>query len=228
MILGHYAVGLAAKKWAPQTSLGTLLAASLWLNLVWTLFNLTGLEHFNTAPNIIRMMPLEFTDICLSHSLVMAVVWGVGFALVMLILKKDEKTAWLTVGLVASAWVLDFLVHRKDLALTPYYRNKYLGLEWWGNPWVTILLEVALIAAGIWLYLKSTKALDEKAYIGFWAGVTALAVLFIGVTYLGMHTDKIYTILRRNLSTDMVVYGSLIQFAFVAWGYWLDRHRKAA
>jgi hypothetical protein len=226
MILGHYAVGLAAKKWAPQTSLGTLLAAALWLNLVWTLFCLLGLERFNVAPNIIKMMPLEFNDYALSHSLVMALVWGVGFALVMMILKKGEKTAWIIGGLVASAWVLDYIVHRPDLALTPAYRNKFLGLGLWNYAWISILLEVLLFAGGIWLYLKSTQALNQKGRIGFWAAMAVLAVLYIGVTYLGTHFDQIQVIFKRSLSPNMVVIASLIQFVFVAWGYWIDRHRK--
>jgi hypothetical protein len=228
MILGHYAVGFAAKKWAPQTSLGTLLAAALWLNLVWTLFCLLGLERFNISPSIIRMMPLEFNDYALSHSLVMALVWGVGFALVMLILKKSEKTAWITGGVVLSAWILDYIVHRPDLAWTPAYRNKFLGLGLWNYAWISILLEVVLFAGGIWLYLKSTKALSDKGRIGFWAGVAVLALLYIGVTYLGTHFDQIQVIFKRPLTPFMVIMASLIQFAFVGWGYWIDRHRKTA
>jgi hypothetical protein len=228
MILGHYAVGLAAKKWAPKTSLGTLLAAALWLNLVWTLFCLLGLERFNISPGIIRMMPLEFNDYALSHSLVMALAWGVGFALVMLILGKGEKTAWITGGLVFSAWVLDYLVHRPDLAFTPAYRNKFLGLGLWNYAWISILLEVIFFAGGIWLYLKSTKALNNKGRIGFWAGVAVLAVLYLVVAYLGGHPYQIQTMIKRPLTPFMVVMASLIQFAFVGWGYWIDRHRKAA
>jgi hypothetical protein len=227
MILGHYAVGLAAKKWAPKTSLGTLLAAALWLNLVWTIFCFMGLERFNVSPNIIRMMPLEFNDYGLSHSLTMAAAWGVGWAIVMLILKRDEKTAWITGALVASAWVLDYIVHRQDLAFTPSYHNKYLGLGLWGYPWAAILLEAVLFGAGIWFYLKSTRALNSQGRFGFWAGVAILAVLFIGATYLGLHSSEAQQIIKMPFNQSVVLTASLVQFVFVGWGYWIDRHRIA-
>jgi high-affinity Fe2+/Pb2+ permease len=99
-----------------------------------------------------------------------------------------------------------------------------LGL--WNYAWVSILLEVLLFVGGIWLYLKSTKALNDKGRIGFWAGVAVLAVLYLGAAYLAAHYPLIQTILKRPLTPNMVTLASLIQFVFVGWGYWLDRQRK--
>jgi hypothetical protein len=42
MFLGHYAVGLAAKKAAPKVSLGTFFLASQFIDLLWPLFLLLG------------------------------------------------------------------------------------------------------------------------------------------------------------------------------------------
>ena len=38
MLVGHYALALAAKKAAPKTSLGMLIAASAFVDLIWPLF----------------------------------------------------------------------------------------------------------------------------------------------------------------------------------------------
>ena len=35
MFIGHFAVGLASKRWAPRTSLGWLLFAPLLLDVLW-------------------------------------------------------------------------------------------------------------------------------------------------------------------------------------------------
>ena len=45
MFVGHFGVALAAKRAAPGTSLGTLVAASIWLDLVWPVLLLVGVER---------------------------------------------------------------------------------------------------------------------------------------------------------------------------------------
>jgi hypothetical protein len=42
MILGHYGVALAAKRIAKRTSLGTLIFAAQWADLLWPILLLTG------------------------------------------------------------------------------------------------------------------------------------------------------------------------------------------
>jgi hypothetical protein len=54
MFLGHFAVGLAMKRVAPRTSLGTFTAAVEWLDLVWPILPAvtpkSGLGLWNTIP----------------------------------------------------------------------------------------------------------------------------------------------------------------------------------
>jgi hypothetical protein len=50
MFIGHYAVGFAAKKFAPKTSLGLLIAAPIFLDLIWPVFLLLGWEHVRIEP----------------------------------------------------------------------------------------------------------------------------------------------------------------------------------
>jgi len=45
MFIGHFAVGFAAKKVAPRASLGALMAAPIFLDLLWPIFLLIGLEQ---------------------------------------------------------------------------------------------------------------------------------------------------------------------------------------
>ena len=44
MFIGHFAVAFAAKKVAPRTSLGTLVAGAQLLDLIWPVFVLLGVE----------------------------------------------------------------------------------------------------------------------------------------------------------------------------------------
>jgi hypothetical protein len=50
MFIGHFAVGLAAKRIAPRTSLGTLFAAAQLLDLVWPVMVLVGVEQVLVDP----------------------------------------------------------------------------------------------------------------------------------------------------------------------------------
>ena len=76
MFIGHYALALSAKKAAPNASLGTLVAAAQFLDLLWPLLLLFHVEHVRIAPGITRFTPLDFYHYPISHSLLMAAVWG--------------------------------------------------------------------------------------------------------------------------------------------------------
>src|SRR3990172_2072672 len=70
VFIGHYAVGFAAKRLAPKTSLGTLLLSVQLVDLLWPLFLLLGLEHVRIDPGNTAFTPLDFYDYPITHSLV--------------------------------------------------------------------------------------------------------------------------------------------------------------
>ena len=60
MFLGHYAVALGAKRVAPSVSLGTLFAAAAFLDLLWPVLVLAGIERVAIAPGVTAFTPLDF------------------------------------------------------------------------------------------------------------------------------------------------------------------------
>ena len=50
MFIGHFAVAFAAKPAAPKASLGTLILAAQFLDGLWPLFVLAGVERVEIAP----------------------------------------------------------------------------------------------------------------------------------------------------------------------------------
>ena len=60
MFIGHFGVALAAKKAAPRTSLGTLVMAAQFVDLLWPLFLLLGMERVIIAPGTTAVTPLDF------------------------------------------------------------------------------------------------------------------------------------------------------------------------
>jgi hypothetical protein len=76
MFLGHFGLAFAAKRLAPRTSLGTLGGASQWVDLVWPVLVLAGIEEVRIAPGDTAYTPLAFVHYPWTHSLLLAVAWG--------------------------------------------------------------------------------------------------------------------------------------------------------
>ena len=129
MFVGHYGVSLAAKKVAPSVSLATLFVAVQLLDVGWSLLVLLGVEKVRIVPGITATNPLDLYYMPYTHSLVAAVL---------------------------SHWILDFLVHRPDLPL--YGDSAKVGMGLWNFPASALVLEVAFLFGGLWLYFQTGAA----------------------------------------------------------------------
>ena len=80
MFIGHFAVGFAAKKFAPRASLAPLMAAPLLADMLWPPFLLLGWERVRIVPGFTRFNPFDLEHYPWSHSLLALVVWATLFA----------------------------------------------------------------------------------------------------------------------------------------------------
>ena len=80
MFLGHVALGLAAKRAAPGTSLGILVLAAQLADTVWPVFVALGVEQVAIDPGNTRVTPLNFISYPYSHSLLTMALWALAFA----------------------------------------------------------------------------------------------------------------------------------------------------
>src|ERR1051325_4217900 len=154
MFVGHYALGLAAKKFAPRTSMGFLLAAPILLDLLWPIFLLLGWEQVSIEPNPNPFLRLTFDSYPISHGLVAVVGWATLFASIYFGFTRYVAGAIVIWIGVVSHWVLDFIVHLPDLPLMAQSRVYGLGL--WNHRWLTVAVEGAMFAIAIWTYQKET------------------------------------------------------------------------
>lgn len=106
MFVGHYAVGLAAKKIAPRASMGALIAAPILLDLIWPFFLLLGWEHVAIEPNQNPFLRLEFISYPISHGLVAVAGWAILYAALYFGITRYQKGALVILLLVVSHWVL--------------------------------------------------------------------------------------------------------------------------
>jgi hypothetical protein len=205
---------LAAKKVAPRTSLGTLVMAAQFADLLWPIFLLLGVERVAIAPGNTAFTPLDFISYPFSHSLAADVGWASLFAGVYTLVKHDARGALCLWFVLMSHWALDALTHRPDLPLYPG-SSTYVGLGLWNSRAGTLLVEGAIFAFGVMLYLHATRPRDRVGIYAFWSFVAALVLIYFGNVF-GPPPPSVKAI---------AIAGQGL-WLFVAWAYWLDRHRQ--
>lgn len=214
MFIGHFAVGFASKRVAPQTPLAWLLVAPNVLDVLWPVFVLTGIERASIEPGNTAFTPLDLEYMPWSHSLVMSMVWSLAFALLYFAVRRDRRgAAVLAVG-VFSHWVLDWITHRPDMAIAPGVDTR-VGLGLWNSIPGTLVVELGMFAISIAIYARATRATDG---VGRWALVGLVA--FLLVSYFGGAFGP------PPPSIDAVNIAALVATAVLAgWAVWIERHR---
>ena len=215
MLVGHYALALAAKKAAPKTSLGMLIAASAFVVLIWPLFLARGLERVAIEPGNTAFTPLNFVYYPISHSLLMTVLWSVFFGLLYFRIRRYRTGAIVLGLLVISHWFLDAIVHRPDLPLTPW-SSELIGLGLWNSVPATLAVELAMFAAGVWIYTRTTQARNA---VGSWAfmGFVAFTLAIYFANAFGPPPPSVNAIILGGVG---------VQLFFIALAAWLDRNRR--
>lgn len=216
MFIGHFGVGFGAKRVAPRVSLGTLLLAAQFIDLLWPTLLLLGLERVRIAPGVSAVTPLDFESYPISHSLVAVCGWALLVGALHFLVKRDRAGAAVLGGLVVSHWALDALVHRPDLPLAPG-SDLVVGLGAWSSLPLTIALEGAIFAIGVGLYSRATEAIDGAGRWGF-RGLVAFLVAIYAANLFGPPPPAV----------EAIAWAGHAQWLLVIWGYWVDRHRRAS
>ena len=214
MFVGHFAVGFASKKCAPRTSLAVLLAAPLWADILWPIFVRLGWEHVRIDPTATRFTPLDFYDYPWSHSLLMLMVWATAFALVYWAFTRYRAGAYTVWFGVVSHWVLDWIVHRADMPLWPGGPRYGLGL--WNSIAGTMTLELSMLAVGVWVYARMTRARNWMGLYPFVAFIVMLIILYFASSFSGPPPSV----------NDIVNSADLMIFVVLVWAWWFDHYRE--
>jgi hypothetical protein len=214
MFIGHFAVALGAKRYAPQTSLAMLVAAAQLADLLWPVFLALSLEHVRFNPDASPFLRLDFLSYPYSHSLLALVIWGLVLGGVYRAFTGNVRALFVIAVLVVSHWVLDVATHNPDMPIYP--GSVKVGLGLWNSVPATLIVETILYVAGVWIYVRTTRARDA---IGRWA-FAALAVFLIVayVASLGSLPPSLQALYLSALAGAAVL---------LLWCWWADEHRAA-
>lgn len=214
MFIGHAAVALAAKPLAPRASLALLLAAAFWVDMVWPVFLLLGIEQVRIDPGNTAFTPLDFVHYPWTHSLAAVIVWSLLFGLVCIRIGRLE--ALILGSLVFSHWLLDALSHRPDLPLWPG-SGALIGFGLWNSVPATLIVECAMFAAGVAIYVRSAPSRDRIGTWAFWGLIGFFAIAYLGNAF-GPPPPNVQAIAIAGIAGVAL---------FTVWSWWADRHRGA-
>ncbi|HYL56115.1 MAG TPA: hypothetical protein VEU73_11130 [Gemmatimonadales bacterium] len=219
MFVGHYGVSFAVKRGDKTIPLWVLFVAVQLLDVFWGAFVLLGIERVRIVPGITASNPLDLYYMPYTHSLVAAVLWSLGAYVAYRLIRgfgASHRAALLLAVVVFSHWLLDFIVHRPDLALYDDYPKVGLGL--WNYPAPAFLLEIAVVFAGMFLYLRSTTATPPTDRLGrFGMPIFGVVMLIVqAMAFFGTPPP----------SAAVAAIEALVFYAaFAAVAAWLERRR---
>lgn len=206
MFAGHYGIALAAKRAAPRTSVGWMFLAVQLLDILWVPTILLGIEHVRIVPGLLPASSFDFYDMPWTHSLLLAAAWS-------WVAYRVSKIP--VIGFcVFSHWVLDFVVHWKDLPLIRGGPRVGLGLWRWRD--ATMITEAVILILGLLIYMRATRATKP---FGRWA-----MPLFV-VVLIAVNAMNLYGPAPEKISVLDGVWAELFYIGSALVAGWLDRFR---
>jgi hypothetical protein len=184
MFAGHIGAALAIGRLDRDVSLGSLIAASLLIDLLLWSFILLGWESVVIPENFTETHQPSFT-FPFSHSLSAAIIWSTLAGSVAFLWYSERKgvslrAVFMISVAVFSHWLLDFTVHNAQIPLLADTSFK-VGLGLWDNMTIALLFESFIMLAGLYLFLDGANiALPKKI------ALSTLCLLILGFTIIGM------------------------------------------
>ncbi|MCA9603697.1 MAG: hypothetical protein R3A78_09565 [Polyangiales bacterium] len=213
MFVGHFGVGFGSKAVRPRVPLAWLVAAPVFLDLLWPLFLIAGVESVRIAPGDTAVTPLDLHDYPYSHSLLMAVVWSVLFGGAYFARHRDRAGAALLGAGVFSHWVLDFVTHRPDMPLYPG-STTLVGLGLWNSVAGTVVVEMLIFLGGVFLYARATAPRPGASHWPFRSLVFFLLFMYAG-NLAGPPPP----------SVGAIEVAGVLMWLLVPWAAWVERTR---
>ena len=222
MFLGHFGAALALKRVEPKVSLGTLVLAAQLVDVLWGGCLLAGWEQVHIDPGYTAVTPLQFVHYPITHSLVGMIGWSLAAAAVYYSWPtRDTSRHWQAAAIVALAvlshFPLDVLVHVPDLTIAGEGTRR-LGLGLWQNTGATLALELAMLGAGIAVYV-AFRSRRHPVRAGRLAGLVLLLLAIYLVNLFGPPPP----------SVTAIAVADIVGLLLLAWfAGWADRRAPAA
>ncbi|MEP7006399.1 MAG: hypothetical protein ABI810_10465 [Sphingomonas bacterium] len=219
MFIGHYGPAFLAATSRKAPRLGTLFIAAQLVDLAFFSFLLIGVEHMRLVPGITAMNPMDLYDMPWTHSLVGALAWSAGFALLIWLWGRSVVAAAIGGAVVISHWLIDLLVHRPDLTIAG--NPPPLGLGLWNHPAIEIPLELLFAFGGLAFLISQTRATRPRA----WLPITSLAGMMVVAQAINWLTPQPDSVIDPP-PPSLAIMGLAAYVVLAALAWWVSRTRE--
>jgi hypothetical protein len=131
MFVGHFAIAFLLWRLFPQVPLTVVLIAVSFPDLLWSLLVPAGIEKVRINPDSPLQKFVVFEKFPYSHSLVLGSVLSLPIGLLIAALLNNPIIVPVFVAGSASHWLLDTVVHLKDLPILGFDGDRKVGAGLW-------------------------------------------------------------------------------------------------
>lgn len=200
MYIGHYAAAGVILAVAPETPVLPIAIAVAYPDLLWPFLVFLGKEKVSINPKTPLQKSIRFISYPHSHSLMRSAFLTIIPSVVFGLVYQDVSIAFLFWIGALSHWLLDIVVHVKDLPV--FGKNTadtYVGLGLWQRPKLAFVLEYLFFAMVI-LVTASSSA---------WP-----ALLYGGLALHLLNANSFFGLTKSNPTKTPNQYASLALFGF--------------
>jgi hypothetical protein len=208
LFVGHYSVSFAGRATEKRLPLWLLFLAVQWIDVMWSIFVLLGIEKVRIVPGFTASNDLDLYYMPYTHSLLGVLCWSaLAYVVCQLVPQlRGKRTGLILAAAVFSHWVLDLVVHVPDMSL--YDSVGKMGFGLWNHRAAALALEMAVLFGGATLLYRT--ATHKARLVGF---VIFLACVQVVNTFF-------FPPPKSDHAMGITAFVSYIVLALIAW--WVE------
>jgi hypothetical protein len=180
LFTGHYSASFAGKAAEKRIPLWLLFIAVQFIDVLWSIFVLLGIEKVRIVPGITASNALDLYYMPYTHSLAGVLFWSVlTYDICQVVPQlRGKRTGLILAAAVFSHWILDLIVHRPDMSL--YDSVGKMGLGLWNYRGAAFALEMAVLFGGAaMLYRTAMHKVRLAGFVVFLAAFQVFGTFFL-------------------------------------------------
>ncbi len=201
MFIGHFGIANAAAAALPQVPPLIIYAGVSFPDLLWAPLVLAQRERVKMDPADPLQSRIDFQAYPFSHSLGLTNLIALVPAGLIALATHSFLNGAVFVLASISHWLLDVVVHRRDLPLWGFGRDRRVGWGLWLHPGAAFALEYAVYVVPTVLFVPADKI---------------LSLLLAGTLFHMANSNTFFRFTRRNPFPSPASYATLALVGFVA------------
>jgi len=170
-------------------------------DLLWSLLIFSGVEKLKVDPKNPLQIGLQFQKLPYSHSIILTNVFSLIVGGIIALLLSNPLVVLVFVLASVSHWLLDTIVHFRDLPILGFDGDRKVGLGLWKWGTIAFFLEISFYASFCILFLPFSSA---------------IYALIIGTIFHVINANSFFGFIKRNPFPTAKAYGVVVLIGFVA------------